>query len=417
MKKVFNSLYYSACWIVLFPFLLLMSICARLFRIVRKSRKPRLLWAGAPMPSLMTASTAMVNAGYDSISIVNQLTSNNNPKQFDVMLLSKKRVMKGLNTPLYLTRTALSFTQSMFQRDILHSFFTGGILGNTPLIKIEPFLWKLSGGKHIVFPYGQDGFIYSSLPDMPWAKALKTTYPRTNKQDLVYAKRVKKLSKTADCVIGCMVHTACLPRIDVWPTLWYPAPKIDIKTNKKINDSNALKIAHPTNHRDIKGTDSLIQAVEDLKTEGLNISLDIIEGVDINTSRSRMKQADIVVDQLLMGYAMTALEGMALGKIVISGFDNNALYKPFYENSYLSECPILRASPATIKDILKQLYENPQHHDAIKAATKIYCETYHSEDACVTLFETVYEAIETRNYGMLAKLYLQPDGTQLHKKS
>lgn len=359
---------------------------------------PRLVWAGAPMPSLLTASQALQNAGYDSITIVNQLTSNNFDGQFDIMLMTYERKMKGLNTSSYLVRCVFSFSKSLFTRDILHCFFNGGILGNTPLLPIEAFLWKLSGGKLVLFSYGQDGFIYADLPNGGWANALKATYPRSIEIDKSFALRIKKLSKAANCVVGCIVHNINLPRVDVWPVLWYPVPNVekhllgDLDT--KIVNNETLKIAHPSNHRQIKGTNSLIAAVKRLQAEGLDLSLDVIEGVNIENSRSRMAQADVIVDQLLMGYAMTALEGLALGKIVISGFDKSTLYQPFYELSYLKECPILQANSESIESVLRSLYySSEQERETLRQAGELYVKHRHSDKACVELFEAIYDNI------------------------
>lgn len=393
MKKIFDGLYHAVCWLIIFPVLLLISLCARVFRFVQSQKRPRLIWAGAPMPSLAVASQALSVSGYDSLSVVNQVTSNNYPGQFDIMLPLQYRTVKGLNTPLYLMRCITVFSYSLFTRDVLHSFFNGGILGHTPLLRVEALLWKLSGGKLILFAYGQDGFIYNELPELPWAQALKKTYPRSLKQDKAFKARIERLSKKADCIVGCLVHSVTLPRVDVWPVLWYPAPNIAKDFAGEYTNSPTLKIAHATNHRAIKGTDALIAAVKMLKSQGLDISLDIIEGVDIKMSRRRMARADIIVDQLLMGYAMSALEGLALGKIVISGFDKSKLYEPFFKNSYLNECPIISANPHNIAAVLEHLYLHPAERQNIKIQSAKYMRRWHSDKACSELFEAVYASI------------------------
>lgn len=402
--QAFRILYHAFSWLIILPFLFLMSLCARVVRLYPRRHKPRLLWAGAPMPSLITASNALKMSSFDSLTVVNQRNSNTYNGQFDVMLMSEVRLPKGLNAAAYLLRCVIAFTKSLFTRDILHSFFNGGILGNTTLLRAEAFLWKLSGGKLILFAYGQDGFVYSSLPDEEWANALKSTYPRTPKQDRQFAKRIYRLSKIADCVVGCVVHTVTLPRVDIWPVLWYPAPDLSVNVQKNPSLST-MKIAHPTNHRAIKGTNSLIEAVEDLKSQGLDISLDVIENVDVRASRDRLAQADIVVDQLLMGYAMTALEGLALGKVVISGIDSTDMYKPFYEKSYLQECPIVRANPKNIAEVIKYLYENNEEQESIKQASLSYKKFRHSSEACSNMFNAIYEKIYYNHDVNLSQYY------------
>ena len=392
MQALFHALYVGVCWAIIFPILFICAGLARIIRLFRGRKTPRLIWAGAPMPSLTTASQALREAGYNSVTVVNQRTTNNVDGQFDVMLAGQGALTRGLNTPLYIARVTVAFIKSLFTRDILHCFFNGGILGHSPIAKVEAFLWKLSGGKLVLFAYGQDGFIYSDLPDEAWARALTQTYPRTPARDLGFARRIKAMARTADCVVGCAVHTVTLPRVDIWPVLWYPAPDLrHIAT--KANDGNKVRVAHPTNHRAIKGTQALITAVERLKATGLSIDLDIIENVSIKESRARLARADIVVDQLLMGYAMTALEGLSLGKPVISGFSEGGMYAPFYEKSYLGNCPIVTANPHTIETVLAALCKDAPRREHLAKAGREYLQAYHSSQACADMFEAIYANI------------------------
>ena len=48
-----------------------------------------------------------------------------------------------------------------------------------------------------------------------------------------------------------------------------------------------------------------------------------------------MPTADIHVDQLLMGYAMSAIEGLATGLPVLSNLENEQITRVFRRFSYL----------------------------------------------------------------------------------
>ncbi len=407
-KRLFHALYVLTCWVIVLPILCLTAICAKIYRSVRsifvKIKKPKLIWCGAPMHSLSAASDALSVGGYDSFSVATHRTSNNLSGQFDVMLITEQRLWFGLNTVAYIVRCVSLMVSSMFTRDIVHCFFSGGILGHTPLASVEVSLWKFVGCKVIVFPYGTDGFVYAELPDAPWAKALKETYPRSRRVDMKFKRGIKRMSKQADCVIGCMVHTVNLPRVDVWPVLWYPAGKMEASVGLLRSDKT-FRVVHPSNHRAIKGTNSLIAAVDNLQRKGLDISLDVIENVTIEESRKRVAKSDVVVDQLLMGYAMTALEGLTSGKIVISGYDNSEIYAPFYKNSYLKECPIIQGSPETIEDVLFNLYMDSAAQENIKQSSLAYIEKRHSNEACVDLFEAIYAKIYWKKNVNLLNLY------------
>lgn len=393
LRRFAHGLYVVSSWLLVAPIFVLMAIMARIFRALkRRPDKPRLLWSGAPMPSLATTSQAMRQAGYITASLANQIYSTNVAGQFDHVLPLSKRLPLGLNTPAYLLRAAERFIWAMFQVDIYHSFFTGGVLGHTPLQRIELPILRLAGVQSVVMPYGSDAFVYADLPDTAWARAIKEFYPRPEKQDRQVKTRIARVSAAADYVVGCIVHTANLPKVDKWTVLWYPSgDDIEMGPVGQQETGSSLRIAHPSNHRQIKGTNSLIAAVERLRERGCDIDLDVIEGVTITESRRRMAQADIIIDQLLMGYAMTAVEGLAMGKVVVSGFNRvEPLYQPFYEKSYLDQCPIITASPDTIEDVLFDLYRDRNSIATIGKKSRVYYNMFHANKPCVELFKGIY---------------------------
>ena len=77
-------------------------------------------------------------------------------------------------------------------------------------------------------------------------------------------------------------------------------------------------VIHAPTDPESKGTKFVLSAVEDLKAEGLKFSFKLISGMKHDEAMSWYKKADIVVDQLLIGwYGVLAIECMALGKPVM----------------------------------------------------------------------------------------------------
>lgn len=72
----------------------------------------------------------------------------------------------------------------------------------------------------------------------------------------------------------------------------------------------------------IRGTQFLREAVQELRSEGYNIEIMHVEGVPNKAVRYYQAQADIVVDQLLFsGGGQTARESLAMGKPVLTRHD------------------------------------------------------------------------------------------------
>lgn len=369
--------------------LLLVPLCW-VSRIRPRSELPRLLWVGVPISGLSRSSSAMISAGYDSLSLANDEYSNGVADEFDVVCSPSfyKSLPRGLQTFGLTIRVIPLFFSALFKRDIVHMYFDGGVWGQTPLRDYELMLWKQAGKKVILFPYGADTFVYSQLPVTPWRKALVETYTHSEEDEKRIRAQINRGSLLADAIIGCIVHSVCLPRVDYRAVLWYPA--FVSAEAEPPSTSGRIRVVHAPNHRAIKGTEALVSAIDCLKREGFDVSLRLIEGADQQVVLNAMAEADIVVDQLLFGYALTALDAMAMGKVVITGISDEPMYKEFYSESYLSECPMVYSNTSSILDDLKDLMSRRHEWPELGVLAKDYVEKHHSNKATVELFEGIY---------------------------
>ncbi len=121
-------------------------------------------------------------------------------------------------------------------------------------------------------------------------------------------------------------------------------------------DGDETVIAHAPSDRAQKGTCELIAAVEALRTEGVPARLDLIEGVPREEAIERTRRAHVVVDQLLIGwYGGYSVEAMSLGRPVLCRIRDE---KPG-DNPFGDELPIVRTTPETLRDDLRELIGNP----------------------------------------------------------
>lgn len=74
------------------------------------------------------------------------------------------------------------------------------------------------------------------------------------------------------------------------------------------SDSPEFKVLHAPSKPEVKGTHLIIAAVEELKMEGLNISLVLLSGVTNDIVRRAICEVDLVVDQV---YSDTPMPGLA----------------------------------------------------------------------------------------------------------
>jgi len=164
------------------------------------------------------------------------------------------------------------------------------------------------------------------------------------------------------------------------------------KTNKR------FKILHAPNHRTIKGTDFLIQAVNELKHEGYDINLVLIEKANNDVVKMAIKDSDLVVDQLVIGwYAMFAIEAMALGKPVVCYLDSSL------ENLYINvgligrgEIPIIKANPTNIKEVIKQNIKNKENLKQIGKSSRKFVLKHHSVKYVGSIFASINNKLGIR---------------------
>jgi glycosyl transferase family 1 len=133
-------------------------------------------------------------------------------------------------------------------------------------------------------------------------------------------------------------------------------------------------VAHAPSNREVKGTRFVLEAVEQLQAEGLAVRLDLIEGVSRAEVLERLRGADVVVDQLLIGwYGGFAVEAMSLAKPVLCHIREATSA----ENPFGAELPIVRARPETLVDRLRELMTHADLRARTGLASRAFVERHH----------------------------------------
>ena len=151
-------------------------------------------------------------------------------------------------------------------------------------------------------------------------------------------------------------------------------------------------ILHAPSRQAVKGTASVLAAVETLKAEGLDFDFQLVQGVTNEEARALFHQADIIVDQLRIGwYGVLAVEAMALGKVAV-GYVRDDLLAFFGRR----KPPIAVANPDTIADVLRDLIRNPAMRRRQAARGHAFCQAYHDVSAVARQCIDIYDDIMSR---------------------
>jgi glycosyltransferase involved in cell wall biosynthesis len=164
------------------------------------------------------------------------------------------------------------------------------------------------------------------------------------------------------------------------------------------NHPGPVRILHAPTWRELKGTDYIIAAVEELREEGENVELVLVENVPHDQVKPLYESADLLVDQLLVGwYGGLAVELMALGKPVVAYIRQEDL--EFIPEKMRDELPIISADSTTLKCVLRQLIQDRSQLKPIGEKSRVFVEQWHHPRVVAKMTTDAYrEALEKRRH-------------------
>ena len=166
-------------------------------------------------------------------------------------------------------------------------------------------------------------------------------------------------------------------------------PGLDLNEYKPppSEDRRRAVVLHAPSSRKRKGTEHVIAACE-----GLDVELDIVEGLRHDEARRHYERADIVVDQLNAGwYGIFALEAMALGKPVLSYLRPEAVQQT--ERELGVEVPIVPVTKETLRDRIAELATSAGERLRIGASSRAYVERVHDADQGAERLIAIYRSL------------------------
>jgi glycosyltransferase involved in cell wall biosynthesis len=357
-----------------------------------------LIWGPGGLINNKYWSEAVKQLGYKSMTFMDYYSSVINEKDdFDLYYedviphWAISRRIKQVLIPYYAMYYIIK------NASVVHMPFTGGPLGQSVFWRLEAHIFRYFGIKTVLIPFGGDIHRVSKIMDPSARNALLINYPLLGKQEQRIEKRVKYWTKNADI----MIVGSAIDGIGRWDVVLVNVIVINTELwNQRFHYSrmdgknDSVKILHAPNHRGTKGTEYLIQAVDELISEGLKIELILLEGVKNKEIKETMSQVDILADQLILtAYGLNAIEGMATGLPVICNLDNDTYTRILRRYAYLDECPILSTTPETIKKNLRVLVTNPDLREQLGQAGRKYVEKYHSYKTAQYLLGSIYDKI------------------------
>ena len=146
-------------------------------------------------------------------------------------------------------------------------------------------------------------------------------------------------------------------------------------------------VLHAPTNRLIKGTRYVERAYDVLRPRFPATGFEVVERLAWTELRDRLATADVVVDQVFMGwYGMVAVEAMAMGKPVL------CFIRPDFEPR-LRDCPIVRCTLEDLPDRLLELLGDPERCRALGEAGRAYVEREHAHTVLAQRLVELYRGL------------------------
>lgn len=165
-----------------------------------------------------------------------------------------------------------------------------------------------------------------------------------------------------------------------------------------------IRFVHAPTDRAIKSTAAFIAATNQLITEGFPIEAIIIEGqTNEETLRTKATFADVLVDQLRLGYGCNAIEAWAMGIPVIGGVQDYPDWRAHMVRRFglakhesPTGLPFYEAHETSLKSAMMEMALYPGLREDWGHTGLTHTERHHSQENHVTLMSEVLDAAQRK---------------------
>ncbi len=265
--------------------------------------------------------------------------------------------------------------------DVVHFHFARSLI---PANDFLPWFWDLpvwrALGVKIVFTFhGSDVRLRSHhIQDDQWSFYRYADIPCD--EELI-ASRLSVIRRYAHhMTVGSVLDRPYVPEAR------YVPKTVDVGRLESTPFQNRQRpvVVHAPSRRATKGSDFVLQGLDDARARGADFELDLVEGVSHEEAMTRMARADIVVEKLLGGDAgVTSLEAMAMGKVAIARIRDEVL-------DAHPEMPVVDADPETFTDVLIDLIADPEKRRRLGEQGREYVKKEHDVPVTGSRLQAMY---------------------------
>lgn len=206
--------------------------------------------------------------------------------------------------------------------------------------------------------------------------------------------RIEKVGKYIDHIFALNPDLMNFLPKDKTTFLPYTIAGWDDITYKNYTINKKIKIIHSPSKRVVKGSKFILKALENLQKKYKNIEIEIIENVPNNEALKKYQEADIIIDQVLLGwYGAFAVEAMKMGKPVAVYIREEDL--KFISNNMKKDLndAIININQNNIETVLEKYIQNTDMLYKKSQAAVDFVHKWHNPLSIAEIVKEVYESI------------------------
>jgi len=199
---------------------------------------------------------------------------------------------------------------------------------------------------------------------------------------------VKKMDELSDLNLTFEYdHTMRHPNINF---LFFPydKEKIDYVSDEVYNSPKTIRIIHSPTNRFVKGTDSVIEAIEKVKSSGREFEFLLVENQPREKVIEIKSTCHIAIDQIGnrggTGYGINSIETLAMGLPTITDMNGGM-------NSWLPENPFIVAGADNLAYKVIELLDNRDFLLSKRKSSRDWVIKYHSYESVFKKLMEYYE--------------------------
>jgi len=262
-----------------------------------------------------------------------------------------------------------TFREAMDRFEILHFHFGRSLFPSQ--WRGLPAFWDLpiyrALGKRVFFTFhGSDCRIRRIHEEVnPWSyyrfSDVAADDDRTAKRIEIIRTYAHQMFVVSPDYLPFVPEATVLPRVidlDEWPS-------------QPVEQREAPTILHVPSRRGTKGTTFILEGIAELERAGLDFTFKLLEGVSHAEAREAIRDADIVIDNVITGdYELVSIEGMASSRVAVANIQENS-------QETFPNAPVYSVEPSTFVPRMRALIEDLDLRRRLAVAGRPYVAEVH----------------------------------------